>query len=98
MDKDQYVREHYLQDALESLAKYGRYWNGAISRTMAGNLNSAIKKSGIDTLYSELPPQWEHVYYLSQDASLEYFENLRSIAVERFNHDLEQKDPKYLPV
>jgi hypothetical protein len=76
-EKLKYVEEHYLVDAIQSIKKYRRYWNSTISRTLTDALNIKLKSSGYSTACFELPPQWEHVYYLLEDASLEYIDEMK---------------------
>lgn len=82
-EKLQYVKEHFLGDAIESIKVHRRYWNPSISRTMTGALSQALEEGGYPVTIWEIPPQWEHVFYLREDASSDNDEIIRVIAEER---------------
>ncbi|MDR9498839.1 MAG: hypothetical protein RI556_06660 [Hydrogenovibrio sp.] len=87
-EKKEYLREHFLDDAVQSLKSVGRYWHGSISRTMTNAFCSLLNDKGYDVIVRKIPPEWEHVFYLSEDSSSEYSNKLEKIANKRS----EQKD------
>jgi hypothetical protein len=82
-EKKEYLREHLLDAAVNSLDSVGRYWHGSISRTMTSALRSLLNDEGYDVIVRETPPEWEHVFYLSEDASSAYSNKLEQIAKKR---------------
>lgn len=73
------VREHLLDEALEDLEQYGRYWNGSISRTLAPTLKKLLETSGYPEIrMREIPPDWEFVYYLGEDSEV-----IEQVAIQR---------------
>lgn len=77
-EKIEYVKEYILDEALDSIAKHGRYWNASISSALASTLEALIIESGHDIHMREIAPHWEHVYYFYSDVEL-----LERIAIER---------------
>lgn len=51
------VTEHYLNEAIESLDKYRRYWNGSISRTLVSTLKEMLEESGYEVYVRGLEPE-----------------------------------------
>lgn len=82
-EKLQYVTEHFLDDAIESIEAHRRYWNPSISRTMTGAVSQALEESGYLVFVWEIPPQWEHVFFLREDTTVDNQE-IKDIAEERF--------------
>lgn len=82
-EKIEYVKEHLLVEAIESIEAHRRYWNPSISRTLTGALSNALEDAGYPVFVWEIPPQWEHVFYLQEDASVGNSE-IKAIAEERF--------------
>lgn len=73
------VKEYLLDDAIESMKRNGRYWNGSISRTLASTLQVLLERSGFPNIQMrEISPDWEHVYYMEEDADI-----VEQIATER---------------
>jgi hypothetical protein len=66
-EKIEHLKEHILEEALESMSQYGRYWNGSISRNMAPVLQQLIIDAGYDIHMREIQPHWDHVYYPYKD-------------------------------
>ena len=87
-EKEAYVKEHLLSEALQSMERCGRYWNASISRAMAPALRKLLERHGYPNVHMrEIPPEWEHVYYLYEDSVV-----VEQIAIERssfreFNFD-----------
>lgn len=92
-EKIVHLQEHLLDEALESMSQYGRYWNGSIARVMAPILQKLISDAGYDVHMREIPPHWEHVYYPYEDADL-----VEKIAIERAAIKDQYDDYKNLPV
>ena len=92
-EKLAYVKEHLLDEALESMSIHGRYWNGSISRTLAPTLKQLINESGYNVHMREIPPHWEHVYYPYSDSDL-----IEKIAYERAAIKDKQDDYQNLPI
>ncbi len=82
-EKMEYVTEHFLEDAIKSIEEHRRYWNPTISRTMTKALATALENSGFPVFAWELPPQWEHVFFLKEDVDVENRE-LKQIAERRY--------------
>lgn len=81
--KLKYVKENFLSDAIASIKIHRRYWNSTISRTMTRALADALEEIGYAVHVWEIPPQWEHVFYLQEDAGVQDKE-IKAIAMERF--------------
>ncbi|MFM5846843.1 hypothetical protein [Aeromonas veronii] len=77
-ERRKYVEEHYLNEALASIYKHGRYWNSSISRAFASTLHKLINDIDNDILMREIAPLWEHVYFYHHDSEL-----IVKIAIER---------------
>ncbi|MFC6634018.1 hypothetical protein [Microbulbifer taiwanensis] len=78
-EKEAHVKEHLLNEALESIRHCGRYWNGSISRSLASTLKWLLESSGYPNIYMrEIPPDWEHVYYMYEHSDV-----VEQIAYER---------------
>jgi len=84
-EKLEYVKEHFLQDALSSIEHHGRYWNPSISRTLTSALRQQLETHGYNVIVWEIPPQWEHVFYLQEHANSDYQEEVRRIAEKRYS-------------
>ncbi|RBO83447.1 hypothetical protein [Marinomonas aquiplantarum] len=70
-----------FDEAIESMEKYGRYWNGYISRTLRFTLVDMLEEAGFENVQvQEIAPDWEHVFYLPEHHSL-----VDSIAQKRGN-------------
>ncbi|UAA39122.1 hypothetical protein KIH87_01780 [Paraneptunicella aestuarii] len=90
-----YAKEHYLEGAVESLERVGRYWNGSIARVMVKPLQEAIEEEGYEVFVREIPPIWEHVFYLVDNVEADYSNKLEEIALRR-SVQLEQNISKPL--
>jgi hypothetical protein len=92
-EKIEHVKEHLLNDALESMEVHGRYWNGSISRTLAPTLKGLLENSGFPEIHMrEISPEWEHVYFMHKDAELvEVIANQR-FSIKEKNHDCNESD------
>jgi len=82
-EKKEYVKEHFLSEAIASIEEVGRYWNGSISRTLTSALCEALEEECFKVTVREIPPEWEHVFYLISERATEYTEILESIAIQR---------------
>lgn len=72
----------FLDDALNSLRRCGRYWNASISRTQVDEFQKVLKSNGFDVIVREIQPEWEHVFYLQGYGS---YDELNTIAIDRYN-------------
>ena len=95
-EKSEYVKEHFLAEAIESIEAHRRYWNSSISRTLTGALSKELENSGYPVFVCEIPPQWEHVFYLQEDAGVENAE-IEAIAEERLRVMEQGVDADQLP-
>ncbi|WP_417526953.1 hypothetical protein [Marinomonas shanghaiensis] len=78
-EKDQYVKDFYLDEAIASINKHGRYWNSGIARGLAYRLHILLENLGYsDIQMREIAPIWEHVYFMPNDSKL-----VEKIALER---------------
>lgn len=71
-------KQHYVL-AVESIEQYGVYWF-TDTRTIAGILNSMLRKAGHKVLLCEIAPRWEQVIYESSKFT---FHDLSLIAQKR---------------
>lgn len=81
------VTEHYLNEAIESLDKYRRYWNGSISRTLVSTLKEMLEESGYEVYVRGLEPEQEHVFYLDFEDS----KKVEKIAIKRYEADYDKR-------
>lgn len=95
-EKLEYVKEHFLDDAIASIEAHRRYWNPSISRTMTSALSQALEEAGYSVFVWEIPPQWEHVFYMREDATVENQE-IKDIAEERLRLMEQGVDDSQLP-
>lgn len=95
-EKAEYVKEHFLAEAINSIEAHRRYWNPSISRTLTSALSKELEGAGYPVVVWEIPPQWEHVFYLQEDASIESAE-IKAIAEERFRLMEQGVDASQLP-
>ena len=79
-----HVREYYLADAIKSIETYRRYWNSSIPRMHTNTLVQELISLGYGVISYEIAPQWEHVFYLSEDASSNNNNELKVIAEKRY--------------
>lgn len=84
-EKLEYVSEHFLEDAINSINTYGRYWNSSISRSLTDALCQKLAESGLPVFVWEIPPQWEHVFFLKTDLDNATKEKINNIANQRFS-------------
>lgn len=83
-EKIEYVKYHYLADAIYNIEECGRYWNASISRTMRGALEQTLYSSGYEVTVLELPPDWEHVFTLDGLKNSDLIEKIALIrSIER---------------
>jgi predicted membrane-bound spermidine synthase len=74
-----YLRETLLVEAILSMNKHRRYWNGVIGSGLALALQELLKNEGYSNIQiREIAPDWEHVYYLPEDSRL-----VEKIAIKR---------------
>lgn len=95
-EKSKYLEEHFLGEAIASIETHRRYWNPSISRTLTSALSAALEESGYPVFVWEIPPQWEHVFYLQEDAKVDDVE-IKAIAEERFRLMEQGIDETLLP-
>lgn len=83
-EKEDYVEEHLLDEALKSIKTSGRYWHSSIPRVLTNALSKKLREAGYPVIVREIPPQWEHVFYLEKYASASNGEELELIAKKRY--------------
>lgn len=95
-EKDQYVKDFYLNEAIASIDKYGRYWNSGIARVLASRLHTLLESLGYSNIQMrEIAPIWEHVYFMPKDSKLVEKIALERAAIMEDNFDyLEENMPK----
>lgn len=82
MDLKENAREHLLDEALKSIEDEGIYWNGLISRNQRGFLVTLLNENGHDIHMSEVPPNWEHVFYTSKYSDDDVLEIAKQRAID----------------
>ncbi|QGX40163.1 hypothetical protein [Permianibacter aggregans] len=97
-EKEAYVEMHFLEEAISSIESHGRYWNASISRLLTGTLARKLADAGYSVIVREVPPQWEHVFYLSKDASQKNDKVIDSIAKKRYELMESERSKSELPV
>lgn len=95
-EKIEYVRDFILEDAMQSIKLYGRYWNPSISRTLTSTLEELLENESLSVFVREIAPQWEHVFYLKEQHSLSA--EIEAIAIKRFELMEKGVDKSELPV
>jgi len=84
-EMERYVKENFLKDAISSIKEHGRYWNSSIPRTLTSALSQQLEHAGFNVTVWEIPPQWEHVFYLQEDTSTKYRDLIMNIAEQRYS-------------
>lgn len=78
----------YLDSAIRSLDTCGRYWNSTIPRPTAKALVQLLKDNGYKISVMEIPPLWEHVFFIS-NLDLETIQDIAKARAKLINEQME---------
>lgn len=93
---EEYVRQNFLDEAILSIKKNRRYWNSSISSRLVSVLCKLLDEVDLPVFAWEIPPQWEHVFYLQSDIDKQ--EEIKVIAQKRYEFMSDENNKQALPI